>query len=413
MEVKQIYQLVNSVTSEVLGRTDLVAEDLTNVVDVGTEIVNAAAVDNYVKSLVNHIGKVIFVNRPYSGKVPSVLMDGWEFGSVLEKVTAEIPAATENEGWELTNGEEYKQDIFYKPTVSAKFFNSRVTFEVPISITERQVKESFSSAAQGDVYIFPEPGGKRDVPPPPEVRDALGHIGVAEVLHEPEPQHPAQAAGHVGVAGEVEIDLKCIGDEAHPGPQYAGLPGGGRQLPPQDGHAVRQQHLFPQARHEQPHPPGEALQRQIGAVQLFLNVHVPDDGPRDELGEHGHVGPKEEGAFLGFGLAPVNVDHVGHDLKGEEGDADGQTDSYGLLRKRRGEQALHRVPNKAGILEDEQQEQIQDDGGHQPDLPVGPLARYPKADEPVYQDGTDHQKHVQGLSPGVEDQAGKQQKADP
>lgn len=153
MDVKQIYQLVNGATSEVLGKTDLVAEDLTNIVDVGTEIVNAAAVDNYVKSLVNRIGKVIFVNRPYSGKVPSVLMDGWEFGSVLQKITAEIPNATENESWELQNGEEYKQDVFYKPTVSAKFFNSKVTFEVPISITERQVKESFGSAAELNGFI--------------------------------------------------------------------------------------------------------------------------------------------------------------------------------------------------------------------------------------------------------------------
>lgn len=153
MDVKQIYQLVNGATSEVLGKTDLVAEDLTNIVDVGTEIVNAAAVDNYVKSLVNRIGKVIFVNRPYSGKVPSVLMDGWEFGSVLQKITAELPNATENESWELTDGTEYKQDVFYKPTVSAKFFNSKVTFEVPISITERQVKESFGSAAELNGFI--------------------------------------------------------------------------------------------------------------------------------------------------------------------------------------------------------------------------------------------------------------------
>lgn len=153
MDVKQIYQLVNGATSEVLGKTDLVAEDLTNIVDVGTEIVNASAVDNYVKSLVNRIGKVIFVNRPYSGKVPSVLMDGWEFGSVLQKITAELPNATENETWELTDGTEYKQDVFYKPTVSAKFFNSKVTFEVPISITERQVKESFGSAAELNGFI--------------------------------------------------------------------------------------------------------------------------------------------------------------------------------------------------------------------------------------------------------------------
>lgn len=153
MVVKQIYELINSVSSEVLGKTGIVNEDLTGVVDLGNEVFNQGAVDNYVKSLVNHIGKVVFVNRPYSGKIPSVLMDAWEFGSVLEKISAEIPAATENDTWNLTDGTEYKQDIFHKPVVSAKFFNSKVTFEVPISITERQVKESFSSAAQLNGFL--------------------------------------------------------------------------------------------------------------------------------------------------------------------------------------------------------------------------------------------------------------------
>ena len=153
MTVKQIYTLINSVSSEVLGKTDIVQEDLTGVVDMGTEVFNQNAVDNYVKSLVNHIGKVVFVNRPYTGKVPSVLMDGWEFGSVLEKISADVPNATENKSWDLTDGETYSQDVFYKPKVSAKFFNSRVTFEVPVSITEKQVKESFSNAEQLNGFI--------------------------------------------------------------------------------------------------------------------------------------------------------------------------------------------------------------------------------------------------------------------
>ena len=153
MEVKQIYTLMNSVSNEVLGTTALVKEDLTGIVDMGTEVFNQNAVDNYVKSLVNHIGKVIFVNRPYAGKVPSVLMDAWEFGSVLEKISADIPQATENESWSLTDGKEYKQDVFHKPTVTAKFFNSKVTFEVPVSITEKQVKESFSNAEQLNGFL--------------------------------------------------------------------------------------------------------------------------------------------------------------------------------------------------------------------------------------------------------------------
>ena len=153
MEVKQIYELMNTVTNEVLGKSDLVLEDLSNVVDVGTEIFNASSVDNYVRSLVDHIGKVVFVNRPYTGSVPSVLMDGWEYGSVCEKIIADMPEATENESWQLEDGASYDPNIFYQPKVSAKFFNKRVTFEVPMSFTEKQVKESFSNAAQLNGFI--------------------------------------------------------------------------------------------------------------------------------------------------------------------------------------------------------------------------------------------------------------------
>lgn len=153
MEVKQIYEIVNSITKEVLGETAVVNEDLSNIVDIGTEIFNANAVDNYVQSLVDHIGKVIFVNRVYKGYAPSVLMDGWEYGSVLEKVSTTLPTATENESWELTDGTSYDPNVFYKPTVSVKFYNSKTTIEIDRSITMRQVKESFTTPTQLNSFI--------------------------------------------------------------------------------------------------------------------------------------------------------------------------------------------------------------------------------------------------------------------
>lgn len=153
MEVTQIYTLMNEVTAEILGESNVIAEDLSNVVDVGTQVFNATDVDSYVKSLVNHIGKVIFVNRPYSGSLPGVLMDAWEFGSVLEKVSADLPQSSENESWQLENGTSYDPNVFYQPVVSAKFFNKRVTFEVDMSFTELQVKQSFSSAEQLNGFL--------------------------------------------------------------------------------------------------------------------------------------------------------------------------------------------------------------------------------------------------------------------
>lgn len=153
MEVKQIYDLVNNITGEILGKSDLLQEDLGNVVDVGVEIFNSSSVDNYVKSLVNHIGRVIFVNRAYSGNTPSVLMDSWEFGSVMQKITAELPDAEENESWELEDRASYDPNVFYSPKVSTKFFNGKKTFEIPMSFTEMQVKESFSNAGQLNGFI--------------------------------------------------------------------------------------------------------------------------------------------------------------------------------------------------------------------------------------------------------------------
>ena len=154
MKVTQLHALIKAVTTEVLGETAVVSEDLSNVVDIGKSIIDSEnGIDNYVRKLVNHIGKVVFVNRAYAGGVPSVLMDSWEFGSILEKISGELPDAEENQSWNLQDGQEYKQDVFHQPKVEAKFFNSKVTFEIPMSFTERQVKESFSSAEQLNGFV--------------------------------------------------------------------------------------------------------------------------------------------------------------------------------------------------------------------------------------------------------------------
>lgn len=153
MKVTQIYDIVNSTVEEVLGREEVVQEDLENIVDVGNEVIDTDNLDNYVRKLVNKIGKTVFSNRLYEGGVPSVLMDSWEFGSILEKVSADLPQATESDTWKLEDGKSYDDDIFYQPSVSAKFFNSKVTFEIPMSFTEIQIKESFSNVNQLNGFL--------------------------------------------------------------------------------------------------------------------------------------------------------------------------------------------------------------------------------------------------------------------
>ena len=153
MKMTQVYEILNTITQEILGDSVVVAEDLSNVVDVGKAFANLdGALDNYVRKLQDHIGRVVFVNRVYGGRAPSVLMDGWEYGSILEKVRADLPDAEENESWDLQDRASYDPNIFYAPSISVKFFNNRVTFEIPISITEKQIKSSFSNATQLNAF---------------------------------------------------------------------------------------------------------------------------------------------------------------------------------------------------------------------------------------------------------------------
>lgn len=153
MEVKQIYEIMNSVTQELLGDSAVVAEDLSNIVELGQQFESVVGLDNYVRKLPDHVGRVIFVNRKYNGRAPRVLMDGWEYGSILEKIAARIPEAVENEDWSLEDNVSYDPNVFHSPDVLGAFWNKRTTFEIDMSITEDQVKSSFSSVTQLNGFL--------------------------------------------------------------------------------------------------------------------------------------------------------------------------------------------------------------------------------------------------------------------
>lgn len=153
MEVKQIYTLVNDITKEVLGESVIVKEDLSNIVDLGTAYFNANAVENFTKTLVDKVGKMIFTDRLYKATYPSIMKDAWEYGAVLEKVDCDLPEATENESWELEDGASYDPNIVTMPKVSVKFYSKKTTFEVPMTFTELQIKSAFNSASEMNRFV--------------------------------------------------------------------------------------------------------------------------------------------------------------------------------------------------------------------------------------------------------------------
>mgnify|MGYP003291461884 CR=1 FL=1 len=153
MKMNQVYEILNTVTTEILGESVVVAEDLSNIVDVGKAFENLQdGFDNYVRTLHDHIGRMVFVDRVKPSRAPNIMRDGWEYGSILEKIRIEMPDAEENESWNLVDRASYDTQIFYAPKVHAKFWNDRITFEIPMSFTEKQIKSSFSNAVQLNAF---------------------------------------------------------------------------------------------------------------------------------------------------------------------------------------------------------------------------------------------------------------------
>ena len=154
MDITQVANIVNGVTSEVLGESAIQTEDLSNVVDMGKAIFDNTSYDKFVRSLIDHIGRVMFVNRTYTGTSLALRRDGWEYGAVMQKLTElELPEATENEAWNLTDGASYDPNVFNRPNVASKMYNKRSVFEIDRSIADIQVRSAFSNATQLNAFI--------------------------------------------------------------------------------------------------------------------------------------------------------------------------------------------------------------------------------------------------------------------
>lgn len=155
MKVEQLNSIVIDIHKQITGNAEITEINSGNIVDIGKSIFDNTDIDNYVKALTDRIGRTIFVNRKYQGSGLKVLMDKWEFGSVLQKIDCTIPDShiTENKTWKLENGTSYGQDTFYKPTVTAKLYNKKTTFEIDVSFTETQVKSSFNSMEELNSFV--------------------------------------------------------------------------------------------------------------------------------------------------------------------------------------------------------------------------------------------------------------------
>ena len=202
------------------------------------------------------------------------------------------------------------------------------------------------------------------MPPPPELADRLGQIGVVEVFREVEAEHLAQPDGHIGIAGKVVVDLQGVVQCTQPSQRGADQSRFQRKdLIGPGGEPVGQNHLFAQPVQKPLDAVGKPGQGNRPAGQLVFHLGVQHDGTGHQLGEKAHIQSHPEPAFLHGGLAPVKVDDIAHGLKGVEADAQRQ----GNVPHRQqlpARQCSQRIGGEGVIFKVAQQPQV---GGHRAD----------------------------------------------
>ena len=243
------------------------------------------------------------------------------------------------------------------------------------------------------------------MPPAPEIRNAGCLVGVVKVFREVEAQHLAQADGHIGVAGEIEINLEGVCQNADPGSAGGKLSQVvGFDFRPEHTDAVGQDHLLGKAADKGAHTLSDGGQIDAALVQLPLHIRIPDDGPGNQLGEHGYIGAEVYNAFLYMNLAAVQVDTVGHALEGVEGNTDGQCRPLEVKSEDSGE--------KAAVFKDTQQSKAEyhRKNHNQPaPLLVVVCPFHQPACAVIDEDTQQHIDHVHRLAPGIENQTGQEQ----
>lgn len=161
MKVNQIAEMLNDIFGEIIGETTVIDENLGNIVSVGRTITSSTQwgdnFDKYVGRIIDKVGRTIFVDRPYDGDDLGLTREGWDYGSVLEKVRVEVGDFTENKSWELTDSPAPDfSDIFAFDSpaeVEAKYFNQKDTFRLKICLPRNQMESAFTSRANMQRFI--------------------------------------------------------------------------------------------------------------------------------------------------------------------------------------------------------------------------------------------------------------------
>ena len=154
MDVLQIYDVVNSVTAQAIGTTDLAVVNEQGLIALGNTILDSSNyTDNFLNTLIKRIGKTIISSRAYRNQFTGLMKDSMEYGAIVQKLKVQLISAEADESYGLEDGSSVDHYKISKPKAIQKLFITETPYQFKITIQREHLKEAFTSSSAMGSFI--------------------------------------------------------------------------------------------------------------------------------------------------------------------------------------------------------------------------------------------------------------------
>lgn len=152
--MKQIYDIVNSVSSQAFGSTALTVVDEQGLVALGNTVLSSSTnTENFLNVLAQRIGKTIIDDRKYDSMFKGLVKGKLEWGNIVQKIKFGLMTAEADESYGLADGNSVDQYKVRKPIVKQSLFTSDTPWQIHVSIQDAHLAEAFTSAEAMGSFI--------------------------------------------------------------------------------------------------------------------------------------------------------------------------------------------------------------------------------------------------------------------
>ena len=156
MKVNQIYSLLNDINAQMFGEDAIQVKDLSGIISMGQNIVgNGTETDLFLGKLVDRIGKTVIRTLDLELEFPTLYMDSFEFGAILQKITVQPFDAIQASEYQIgENGFTPTYDTVMKNAkVLVRYFTDGTAWKFQTTIPDDLFSTAFTSESMMSQFL--------------------------------------------------------------------------------------------------------------------------------------------------------------------------------------------------------------------------------------------------------------------